>query len=275
MTKLMGWGTLVIYLGPALGLTPHRNATAVLAVALDGRLEVADDPASSNGTYRSTRSVLIPPNTLHHFRASGNTMAFLYVDPFSRDLAALMQKMRHVTPRAAFDLVDESAIAGVLTGLAEGRTPLREGRDALEKWLGIGMQAKPDARISSALQQMREQPGELHSLDRIGRRCRVVGVAVPAFVQGANRNPSAAVPVVESHGRGGKGMAWRNVADGRGAQRGFCQFGAFQRRLPRDVRHDAVGFAGSPGAGQQHRPLICLVGQITQKSVKPPSITIF
>jgi AraC-like DNA-binding protein len=167
MTKLMGWGTLVIYLGPALGLTPHRNATAVLAVALDGRLEVADDPASSNGTYRSTRSVLIPPNTLHHFRASGNTMAFLYVDPFSRDLAALMQKMRHVTPRAAFDLVDESAIAGVLTGLAEGRTPLREGRDALEKWLGIGMQAKPDARISSALQQMREQPGELHSLDQL------------------------------------------------------------------------------------------------------------
>jgi hypothetical protein len=50
--KLIGWGARVLYLGPALGLTPHRNATAVLAVALDGELEVADDPADPNGAYR-------------------------------------------------------------------------------------------------------------------------------------------------------------------------------------------------------------------------------
>jgi hypothetical protein len=31
----------VLYLGPAFGLTPHRNATAVLAVGLDAPLEVA------------------------------------------------------------------------------------------------------------------------------------------------------------------------------------------------------------------------------------------
>ena len=167
MTKLIGWGARVLYLGPAFGLTPHRNATAVLAVALDGALEVADDPASAGGAWRLARSVLIPPNTLHHLRASGSMMAFLYVDPLSRDLSALMQKLQHVTPRAAFDLVDEGAIAEVLTGLAEGSTPVREGREALEKWLGIGMPAKPDSRIASALQQMREQPGELHSLDEL------------------------------------------------------------------------------------------------------------
>ena len=167
MTKLIGWGALVIYLGPALGLTPHRNATAVLAVALDGSLEVADDPAAADGAYRSARSVLIPPSTLHHLRASGN-MAFLYdVDPLSRDLAALMQRMRHVTPRAAFDLVDEGAVAEVLTRLAEGRMALPDGRDALEKWLGIGKPAKPDARVVSALQHMREQPHEPHSLDEL------------------------------------------------------------------------------------------------------------
>ena len=43
--KLIGWDARVLYLGPAFGLTPHRNATAVLAVGLDDQLEVADDPA--------------------------------------------------------------------------------------------------------------------------------------------------------------------------------------------------------------------------------------
>jgi len=35
--KLIGWGARVLYLGPAFGLTPHRNATAVLAVVSTGR----------------------------------------------------------------------------------------------------------------------------------------------------------------------------------------------------------------------------------------------
>ena len=107
--KLIGWGPRVLYLGPAFGLTPHRNATAVLAVALDGTLEVAGDPADPDGRYRSARSVLIPPNTLHHLRIAGGRMAFLYVDPLSRDLVALNDRMQDVTPRAAFDLVGEAA----------------------------------------------------------------------------------------------------------------------------------------------------------------------
>ena len=46
--QLMNWGARVLYLGPAFGLTPHRNATAVLAVALDGAIGVADDPAAGD-----------------------------------------------------------------------------------------------------------------------------------------------------------------------------------------------------------------------------------
>src|SRR5258708_11626287 len=96
--KLIGWGARVLYLGPALGLTPHRNATAVLAVALDGGLGVADDPADPNAAYRCVRSVLIPPNTLHHPRIAGRSMAFLYVDPLSRHLSALPPPMLDLTP---------------------------------------------------------------------------------------------------------------------------------------------------------------------------------
>src|SRR5688500_6852621 len=103
--KLIGWGPRVLYLGRSFGLTPHRNATAVLAVALDGRLEVAGVAANPDGPWRSARSVLIPPNTLHHLRIEGERTAFLYVDPLSRDLVTLQARMLEATPLAAFDLI--------------------------------------------------------------------------------------------------------------------------------------------------------------------------
>jgi AraC-like DNA-binding protein len=186
---LMGWGPRVLYLGPAFGLTPHRNATAVLAVALGATLEVADDPADPNGKYRAARSVLIPPNTLHHLRIAGalssevetsspqenasnreskGSMAFLYVDPLSPDLAAVGARMQDVAPRAAFDLVNENAVIDVLTRLADGRTSMRVGRDALGGLLGLGAREKPDGRILSALQRMRDEPHKSHSLAELG-----------------------------------------------------------------------------------------------------------
>ena len=167
-TKLIGWGPRVLYLGPAFGLTPHRNATAVLALALEGKLEIAEDPVDPNGSYRSARSVLIPPNTLHHLRIEGARSAFLYVDPLSRDLAALTARMQEVTPRAAFDLIGEAAVIEILTGLAEGRMADGDGRKALTELLGIGTRADPDIRILAALRRMRDEPHRSHSMAELG-----------------------------------------------------------------------------------------------------------
>ncbi len=139
--KLIGWGPRVLYLGPAFGLTPHRNATAVLAVALDGRLEVAADPADPDGVYRTARSVLIPPNTLHYLRIADGRMAFLYVDPLSRDLVVLNARMQDAAPRAAFDLIGEAAVIEILAGIADGRIADGDGRKTLTELLGIGSRA--------------------------------------------------------------------------------------------------------------------------------------
>jgi AraC-like DNA-binding protein len=166
--KLIGWGPRVLYLGPAFGLSAHRNATAVLAVALDRRLEVAADPENPDGIYRSARSVLIPPNTLHHLRIEGGRMAFLYVDPLSRDLAALTARMQVVTPRAAFDLIGEGAVIKVLAGVADGGVTDGDGRKTLTELLGIGSRADPDARILSALRRMRDQPHRSQSMAELG-----------------------------------------------------------------------------------------------------------
>jgi AraC-like DNA-binding protein len=168
--KLMGWGARVLYLGPAFGLTPHRNATGVLAVALDGSIDVADDPARRDPSYRSARSVLILPNSLHHLRIDGDRMAFLYVDPFGQDLAALRVRMRDVGPRAAFDLIDEEPVIDVLKAIAERRRTADDASHILNGLLGFGSRAAPDARIVEAIRRMRNEPDQPHALAGLAYR---------------------------------------------------------------------------------------------------------
>ena len=165
--KLLGWGARVLYLGPAFGLTPHRNATAVLAVGLDAALEVADDPADPATGYRSARSVLIFPNSLHHLRIARGRMAFLYVDPLGRDLKALLARMTNTTSRAAFDLREESAVIEILTGIAEDRIAARDGRSSLGDLLGVGTGTKADVRITVVLRLMRDEPHRAHRLTEL------------------------------------------------------------------------------------------------------------
>src|SRR4029079_11829058 len=131
---------------------------------LDDQLEVADDPEDITTHYRAARSVLILPNSLHHLRIERGRMAFLYVDPLGRDLKALLARMTTTTPRAAFDLREESGVIEIMTGLAESRLAARDGRALLGELLGIGMRGKTNPRIAAALRQMKDEPARAHRL---------------------------------------------------------------------------------------------------------------
>jgi AraC-like DNA-binding protein len=168
--QLMNWGARVLYLGPAFALTPHRNATAVLAVALDGAIGVADDPASSASSYRTACSVLILPNSLHHLRIESGRMAFLYVDPFGRDLSALRTRMRELGPRAGFDLVGEGAAIDLFKAITERSITREHARLAVNELLGVGARAKRDTRIVEAIGCMRDAPDRSHRLAELGKR---------------------------------------------------------------------------------------------------------
>src|ERR1043165_8140402 len=156
--RLLDWGARVLYLGPAFGLTPHRNATGVLAVSLDGTIGVADNPRARAPSYRKARSVLITPNSLHHLRIDSGRMAFLYVDPFGRDLAALRARMSDLGSRAAFDLTDERPVIELLGNIAERRLKPEEARREIGEMLGVGPGVRPDARILGAIKRMRDEP---------------------------------------------------------------------------------------------------------------------
>ena len=168
--RMLDWGARVLYLGPAFGLTPHRNATGVLAVALDGTIGVADEPRARSPSYRDTRSVLILPNSLHHLRVDTGRMAFLYVDPLGRDLQALRARMKGVGSRAAFDIIDERPVVELFDDIAQRRLAPEEAQREVRELLGIGSRARPDARIADAVKRMRDEPCGSHSLAELGRK---------------------------------------------------------------------------------------------------------
>jgi AraC-like DNA-binding protein len=177
--RLLDWGARVLYLGPTFGLTPHRNATGVLAVALDGKIGVADDPRARLPSWREARSVLILPNSLHHLRIDSGRMAFLYVDPFGRDLAALCERMTDVGSGAAFDLIDERPAIELFVDIAERRLAPEEARRATGELLGVGSGARPDARIVEAIKRMRDEPSEPHALAEL---CERAGLSSSRFL---------------------------------------------------------------------------------------------
>jgi AraC-like DNA-binding protein len=142
----------------------------VLAVGLDDQLEVADDPADRLTHYRAARSVLILPNSLHHLRIKRGRMAFLYVDPLGRDLRALIARMTNTTPRAAFDIREESGVIEIMTGLAEGRLAPRVGRASLGELLGVGTRGKSNPRIAAAVRHLRDEPQQAHRLTTLAAR---------------------------------------------------------------------------------------------------------
>lgn len=145
---IYAFGARVLYLGPALNLTAHRNAVAVLALGLDEPFESLDEHG-----WRETEALLIDPDRLHQLRATGR-MAFLYVDPLSRDLA-LLRHPEHWP-----------AILALLRDLADGRVDWRSVRQDLIQSLG-GEGCPVDARIKAALSAIHADRADRLSLDTL------------------------------------------------------------------------------------------------------------
>lgn len=156
--RIFSWGARALYLGPAFNLSPHRNSVAVLAVALDAPFNVAIDPANAQAGYVNCRSLVVPPNTLHHFADTSGAMAFLYVDACSRDLDRLSGQAGLRTPRAAFHLACEDALIARLRALCAGETVWAEARPDLCKDLGITGERHVDARVQRALNLLHASP---------------------------------------------------------------------------------------------------------------------
>lgn len=168
-------GARAAYVGPGLALSPHRNATATLAVALEAPFELAI--AAPAGSARSlaagasfaarasttTGVALIPPRTLHHLRTHG-PMAFIYLDALGDDHASL----------AAMNLA--AARERLLAGGSDSIAALDV--DALCDALGVPRRASADPRISRVVRCLDAQPD---AFDRVTAAACVAGLSASRF----------------------------------------------------------------------------------------------
>jgi AraC-like DNA-binding protein len=158
MSHLYSWGAGALYVGPALGLSAHRNAVAVLALGLDAPFAVAKDPTQPTKGYRRCRSVLIPPNTLHHLARTRGNMAFLYFDAHGPELQRLAGRAR-----ASRGLIRR------LRDLAAGRSDWTAVRAHLNEALRNAPAARMDPRIATSLALLREHASKRLSLRELAR----------------------------------------------------------------------------------------------------------
>ena len=170
MAQLYSWGARALFIGPALGLSPHRNAVAVVAVGLEAPFELS----WNTHDYRRCRCALIPPNTLQHFRATSGAMAFLYVDATSNDYARLRALASTNGERSHLDLRYEALLLDRLNRLRIGGAACwRETRDELETLLSGGTPRAADARIVQTLQLIHEDPTTRLSLAKLALRAKL------------------------------------------------------------------------------------------------------
>ena len=154
---LVSWGARALYVGPGFGLSPHRNAVAVLAMGLDGALEVAEDARDPGTGFYRCRTALIEPNQLHFLRISGADCAFLYLDALSRDLTSLRRRCLRPGPTVSMDLDGEDDLIALLAGMRRSDEGWRSASPSLSAVLGFE-RPPADKRIASAVDGLLSSP---------------------------------------------------------------------------------------------------------------------
>lgn len=150
---LVSWGARALYVGPGFGLSPHRNAVAVLAMGLDGPLEVAKDARDPGTGFQRCHTALIEPNQLHFLRMTGTECAFLYVDALSRDLASLRRRCRQRGSTVSMELDGEDDLITLLAGMHRSSAGWNDTSSTLAATLGVE-HGPTDPRIASVVERL-------------------------------------------------------------------------------------------------------------------------
>jgi AraC-like DNA-binding protein len=148
-------GARALYLGPAVGMPAHRNAVAVLAVALEQPLRIAHDARDRSLGFERCRTALIEPNRLHLIDNAGAPCAFLYLDSLSRDLQSLRRACKRHSSGVHFDLEGELRLIHALARMEHDAGSWATMAAALP---ALASRQACDARIEAAVRSVLGNP---------------------------------------------------------------------------------------------------------------------
>jgi AraC-like DNA-binding protein len=154
---LVSWGARAVYIGPGFQLPAHRNAVAVLALALKSPMRVALDARDLELGFRSCQSVLIEPNQLHLIETSNDDHAFIYIDALSHDLCALGAHCSQPSKNLHFDLKNELEVIDLLAHMRRDTQSWMNTQETLAKRLGF-VPRPNEPRINTVVQALLLRP---------------------------------------------------------------------------------------------------------------------
>ena len=140
------WPGQALYAGPSLNLAPHSGSVWCLAVGIGGPITVA----TTDGTTREARSVLIPPRLTHQLICHGRGLVSCYLEPTSARAESCRTNMTDCIGAIGVDHP------------AEDRLTFSPSDDQSAcRWLDLAAPATAgvvDPRIAAATRRIREDP---------------------------------------------------------------------------------------------------------------------
>ncbi len=163
------WAHRTIYIGSLPSTEPHRLASAALAVGLYGPFRVRNQEL---GLDEECRSVLIPPGFLHETLYDEAEVAVISLEPESNDYPIARQLMCRQEKGCYFDVKNEDRVIHELLVIGETHPDAAESSHRLNSLLYVDvpelLEPKPiDKRIRKAMEIMREDPAQSHSLESL------------------------------------------------------------------------------------------------------------
>ncbi len=148
-----------MYVGPGFQLPAHRNAVAVLALALNKPMRVALNAINIEEGFKICKSALIEPNELHLIETSSEDYAFVYLDALSHDLATIRARCVQKQGGLSFDLDVQNEVVALLAAMPRNVDSWPITASKLSSLLGF-VQSEPEPRIASVVNALLSCPDD-------------------------------------------------------------------------------------------------------------------
>lgn len=163
------WEHRTVYIGELPSNDEHRLASAALIFGLDDRFSIRNDEL---GLDENCRSALIPPGYSHASLFSGSTIAVVSLEPESNDYAIVKQLMKRQSSECYFEIKNEEKAISSLKEVYQTQPDAEQSSHMINSLLYVDMpelmEPKPiDKRIRLAMEVMREDPAQSHSLESL------------------------------------------------------------------------------------------------------------
>ena len=158
-----------MYIGQLPDIDEHRLASAALIVSIGGEFKVRNQAL---GLDESCYSVLIPPGFSHETLYSGTPVAVISLEPESNDYAIAQQLMQRQISECFFNLKNEQKAVADMSGIYQTQPGAVQSSHVVNSILYVDepdlLEPKPiDKRIRKAMEIMREDPAQSHSLESL------------------------------------------------------------------------------------------------------------